>query len=107
MDYYHYLLRGACGLSLPTMESRSLHPSLVFTPYSKQTGKVVSVQHPRWKEIIDCCIYPQKGDEIHAFRTAYDRIGHLVLHGESIQQLLDLYQSEVQHFPFVTLQTEE
>ena len=107
MDYYHYLLRGACGLSLPTMESRSLHPSLVFTPYSKQTGKVVSVQHPCWKEIIDCCIYPQAGDEIHAFRTAYDRIGHLVLHGESIQQLLDLYQSEVQHFPFVTLQTEE
>ncbi len=105
IDYYHYLLRGACGLSLPSMKMPALHPSLVFTPYSTKTGRVVSVQQPDLPEIVDCQLYPEVGEEIHAFRTAYDRIGHLVMRADSMDRLLDVYHREIENFPFVILQS--
>ena len=104
IDYYDYLLRGACGLTLPTMSPSQLTPALVFTPYSTQTGKVVGCHMPKLPQIVSCELYPELGDQVNAFRTAYDRIGHLVMRGESIEQLLDLYTNQIEHFPFVELQ---
>lgn len=104
IDYYHYLLRGACGLSLPSMDLETLHPALVFTPFSTQTGTVTAIRRPELPQIVDCRIYPQVGEEVHAFRTAYDRIGHLVMQGDSMDQLLQIYEQKIVTFPFVTLQ---
>jgi hypothetical protein len=39
---------------------------------------------------------------VHAFRTAYDRIGHLVMRGEMMSDLLRVYKEDIQSFPFVT-----
>lgn len=104
MDYYHYILRGACGLSLPTMPSQVLHPALVFTPYSTQTGRVVSCHTPTCPQVVDCCLYPQPGETVHAFRTAYDRIGHLVMRGQTMEELLRVYEQEIRNFEFVQLE---
>ena len=59
---------------------------------------------PKLPQIVSCELYPELGDQVNAFRTAYDRIGHLVMRGESIEQLLDLYTNQIEHFPFVELQ---
>lgn len=102
INYYEYILCGACGLPLPQLPAQALYPALVFTPFSTQTGVVKGRQIPSCKEVVVCDIYPQVGEEVHAFRTAYDRIGHLVMRGETMSGLLRVYEKDIQSFPFVT-----
>jgi biotin carboxylase len=102
INYYEYILCGACGLPLPQLPAQALYPALVFTPFSTQTGVVKGRHIPQKKEVVACEIYPQIGEEVHAFRTAYDRIGHLVMRGETMSGLLRVYEEDIQSFPFVT-----
>ena len=104
IDYYDYLLRGACGLPLPKINTATIRPALVYTPYTTQTGVVKAVHMPTCNQMVDCVIYPQVGEEVHAFRTAYDRIGHLVMRGEKMQELKDVFNAQIAPFAFVELQ---
>lgn len=104
IDYYNYLLRGACGLPLPKINAATIRPALVYTPYTTQTGVVKAVHMPTCNQMVDCVIYPQAGEEVHAFRTAYDRIGHLVMRGEKMQELMDVFNAQIAPFAFVELQ---
>ena len=104
INYYDYLLRGACGLPLPMIDTKHIRPALVYTPYVTQTGVVKAVHMPTCKEIADCVIYPQVGEEVHAFRTAYDRIGHLVMRGKQMKELMDVFNAQIAPFAFVDIQ---
>ena len=104
MNYYDYLLRGACGLSLPSMRRETLHPALVFTPYVTRSGIVKACHVPSMPEVTDCCVYPEVGEEVHAFRTAYDRIGHVVMRAETMENLRRVFDEQIASFPFVEIQ---
>lgn len=106
INYYEYLLRGACGLALPMISNISLSPALVYMLFSKQTGCVAALEKPEIPEIIAFELYPKIGEEVHAFRTAYDRIGHLVMRGKSMKELLKSFQNNIEGRSFVRL-TEE
>ena len=103
MNYYDYLLRGACGLSLPSMKREKLNPALVFTPYVTRTGIVTACHTPSVPEVTECCVYPEEGEEVHAFRTAYDRIGHLVMRGETMEALRKVFDEQIASFHFVDI----
>ena len=107
MNYYDYLLRGACGLSLPSMRREALHPALVFTPYVTRSGIVKACHVPSMPEVTDCCVYPEVGEEVHAFRTAYDRIGHVVMRAETMENLRRVFDEQIASFPFVEIQENE
>lgn len=104
INYYDYLLRGACGLPLPAIDTRKIRPALVYTPYTTTCGRVKTIHKPACREIADCVIYPQAGEEVHAFRTAYDRIGHLVMKGERMDELMEVFRSQIEHFAFVEIE---
>jgi hypothetical protein len=59
------------------------------------------VQKPTCDSIVTCEIYPQAGDEVHAFRTAYDRIGHMVMKGKRMEDLLHCFETQIKPFEFV------
>ena len=104
INYYDYLLRGACGLPLPAIDTGKIRPALVYTPYTTTCGRVKAIHTPVCREIADCVIYPQAGEEVHAFRTAYDRIGHLVMKGERMDELMEVFRSQIEHFAFVEIE---
>ena len=104
VDYYDYLVRGACGLELPKMQTTDLHPALVYTLYTTQTGRVKTTTCPQVAGVVDFCLYPQVGEEVHAFRTAYDRIGHLVMRGESMEQLMNDFKKHIEGQSFVEIE---
>jgi hypothetical protein len=86
------------------IDTKHIRPALVYTPYVTQTGVVKAVHMPTCKEIADCVIYPRVGEEVHAFRTAYDRIGHLVMRGEQMKELMDVFNAQIAPFAFVDIQ---
>lgn len=106
-DYYAYLLAGACGLPLPQMPAQALHPALVYTLFSTQSGQVTGRLQPGCEGVVDFCLYPEIGDEVHAFRTAYDRIGHLVMKGEDMDELMACYKACIEGHSFIELNTEQ
>lgn len=87
INYYEYLLRQCVGEDMDfTIVSKT--PSLVETLISTQTGIVEKVcigELP--EEVVSLEVYPKAGDEVHAFRNAFDRIGTLVMKGESMERL--------------------
>lgn len=106
-DYYTYLLAGACGLTLPKMPAQAIRPALVYTLFSTQSGRVTKRMEPDCEGVVDFCLYPKLGDEVHAFRTAYDRIGHLVMRGEGMDELMARYKTCIEGRSFVELNTEQ
>lgn len=86
-NYYEYLLKQCIGDNIPFVYSERT-PSWVETLISTKTGVVESVEigiPP--KEVISLEIYPNVGEKVHAFCNAFDRIGTLVMRGESIEHL--------------------
>ena len=87
MDYYEYLLRQCLGDSI-SFTCQSRENCLVETLISKQTGIVDCIEIGELpREAVSFTLYPQKGDFVHSFRNAWDRIGTLVLKGEELSQL--------------------
>jgi hypothetical protein len=86
------------------MKRETLRPALVFTPYVTKSGIVKACHVPMMPEVTDCCVYPEVGEEVHAFRTAYDRIGHVVMQGETMEELMKIYKEQIVPFRFVDIQ---
>lgn len=84
IDYYVYLLKQCIGETFPFCNSNKRYPSLVKTLISSKTGVLthISIQTMP-KVVVSYSIYPQIGDKINSFKNAYDRIGTIVLKGES------------------------
>ena len=93
IDYYEYLLRQSVG-EIMTIESSNLTPSLVETLISYKTGivKRISIGEVP-EEVVSLELYPKVGDKVTKFHNAYDRIGTLVMKGNSVSHLFDISQS--------------
>lgn len=90
IDYYEYLLNQCVGEPVQT-EFIKKNATVVETLVSTKTGIVDNIKIEKLpKEVVACEIYPQIGDEVRSFRNAYDRIGILIMKGNSIQTLLEL-----------------
>ena len=90
IDYYEYLLNQCVGEPVQT-EFIKKNATVVETLVSTKTGIVDNIKIEKFpKEVVACEIYPQIGDEVRSFRNAYDRIGTLIMKGDSIQTLLEL-----------------
>lgn len=87
LNYYEYLLRQCVGEdTLFTYKDKT--PAWVETLVSTKTGIVESVEIGQLpSEVVSLEVYPHPGDEVHAFRNAYDRIGTLVMRGENLDHL--------------------
>ena len=61
------------------------------TLISTQTGVVESIEVPQKNQyILDIEVYPKKGDMVHTFRTAYDRIGYFIAMEKSLDALKEI-----------------
>lgn len=86
-DYYEYLIQSALGEETDETFVPQ-HASIVETLISMQTGVIKDIHIGALpKEVVDYSIYPKVGEAVHTFRTAYDRIGTLILRGESVEAL--------------------
>lgn len=95
INYYEYLLRQCVGDDTEFTYSEKTS-SWVETLVCTKTGIVESVSIGELpKEVVSLEVYPQKGDEVHAFRNAFDRIGTLVLRGSSVPCLRQISQGIV------------
>lgn len=93
IDYYEYLLRNCVGefVDFPVKGSGA---SLVETLISTTTGRVKSIEIGEMpSEVVSYEIYPKEGDFVHTFRNAYDRIGTMVMRGESVDGLFELREN--------------
>lgn len=87
IDYYEYLLRQSLGEPIDFV-SKKQTPSLVETLISEQTGVVEKIEIGKLpEEVLSFELYPKVGDKVSKFRNAFDRIGTLILKGESLQHL--------------------
>lgn len=86
-DYYEYLLRQCLGEDV-LFRMESYTSSLVETLISKQTGTVKDIEIGVLpKEVVALNIYPKVGEKVSKFRTAFDRIGTLILKGDNLSHL--------------------
>ena len=93
IDYYEYLLRQCVGEQM-IIESSNLTPSLVETLISNKAGLVKNIKIGEIPaEVVSLELYPKIGDKVTKFHNAYDRIGTLVMKGESIGHLLEISDS--------------
>lgn len=87
IDYYEYLLRQCLGEFVEFSTNR-LTPSFVETLYSEKTGTITGINIGNLpKEVVSLEIYPKVGDKVSKFRNAFDRIGTLILKGQSVNEL--------------------
>lgn len=87
INYYEYLLRQCVGEPMEFVYTDK-NASWVETLISTKSGIVETIEIGDMPtETISYDIYPQKGDEVHEFRNAYDRIGTLILKGKDIPGL--------------------
>lgn len=90
INYYEYLLRQCIGDDTPFTYMEKT-PSWVETLVSRNTGIVKKIEIGEFpSEVVSFELYPKVGDEVHAFRNAYDRIGTIVLKGNSLELLREL-----------------
>lgn len=86
-NYYEYMLRSVMGEEVDeTFEPQNA--AIVETLISTKSGIVKDIRigaMPR--EVINYEIYPRINDEVSAFRTAYDRIGMMIIRGERLDSL--------------------
>lgn len=88
INYYEYLLRQCVGESVDHLKFNQRNSSIVETLVSTETGILESISIGDMpKEVMSLEIYPKIGEYVHAFRNAYDRIGTVVMKGQSLIQL--------------------
>lgn len=86
-DYYEYLLRMCTGENM-AFPKEPKYAAWVETIQTQQSGVVKSIGTPEMPEAVqEFCLYPKVGDIVRPFRTAYDRIGTLVMKGKSFEQV--------------------
>lgn len=88
INYYEYLLRQCVDDPVDHIVFKKNNASVVETLISTKTGIVENITVGDLpEEVVSLAIYPKIGGEVHAFRNAYDRIGTLILKGNSIEHL--------------------
>ncbi len=99
-DYYEYLIKQSIGDAVKPFYSNRTTPSIVKTFFSTKSGIITQIQLSEMpKEVISYDIYPKVGDYIHQFRNAYDRLGTIILKGQS------LYKNNLESLNFMNLIT--
>lgn len=87
VDYYEYLLRMCMGEDM-VFPHETKYAGWVETLQTQQNGIVKSIEIPAMpKEVQEFNLYPKVGEKVRPFRNAYDRIGTLVLKGETLNDL--------------------
>lgn len=102
VDYYEFIARLATGDRVKEMwDARTPTQAAVWSRmlYSHTTGVVDHLAYtgedPR---VLEAGFYRHTGDEVHAFRTSHDCIGHLVVAAPTLdgcKEALDLAESHV------------
>lgn len=83
-NYYEYLLRNCIGEKVAPLD-RPVAASWVETLTTQKCGEVKTIGIPEMPaEVVDFQLYPKEGDIVRPFRTAYDRIGTIVIKGSSL-----------------------
>ena len=89
IDVYGYLLQLALGEAPPLRTTRE-QPNASLLLRSESSGIVHEVLAPRalseHEDVIELQIDVQRGDRVNAFQVGPDRIGHLVVRGETAAQ---------------------
>jgi len=89
IDYYEYLLKSCLGEDIEFSCSRKT-PSWVETLISEKSGVVDSIQIPKLpSNVVEFELYPKVGDMVRKFENAYDRIGHIVMEGNDLNELYE------------------
>lgn len=87
LNYYEYLLKqcvGDCSNFTPTKHT----PCIVETLLHTHSGRLRQFTLPVLPDsVVEFEFYPQIGDQINEFKTAYDRIGFFVLCNNSLENL--------------------
>jgi len=87
VDYYGYLLKNCLGEDIEFSYNKKT-PSWVETLISAKSGVVSSIQIPKLpSEVVEFELYPKAGDKVRKFENAYDRIGHIVMKGNNLDEL--------------------
>lgn len=87
IDYYEYLIRKCIGENIE-FKSTDKTAAIVETLISEKTGIVKSIEvEDMPNEVVSLEIYPKRGDKVSVFKTAYDRIGSIVLKGKTVEEL--------------------
>lgn len=89
-NYYEYLLKQCVGEEID-VDFKYKYASLVETLISTECGIVSSIEIGNMPSVVESYeIYPKEGDLVAMFKTAMDRIGTLILKGDSVTQLQEL-----------------
>lgn len=89
IDYYKYLVKMCVGERIQFAD-KPVACAWVETLTTQKNGIVAKIQLPQLtKEVVDFQLYPKIGDKVSPFRTAYDRIGILVMKGDTMKSLIE------------------
>lgn len=95
INYYEYLINNCLGIN-KEVRFNTNNACWVETLISTQTGVVESIKVPQKNQyILDIEVYPKKGDSVHAFRTAYDRIGMFIIKASNLLKLRENRESVI------------
>ena len=100
-DWYEKIIRAAMGESVQ-LASDEAHPCMAKLLFSKENGIVQSIDLDAVEKLkenkITVCLDYGVGEKVEAMRNATDRIGHIVMAGESealIDQYLDVLRAAI------------
>lgn len=95
INYYEYLINNCLGIN-KEVRFNTNNACWVETLISTQTGVVESIEVPQKNQyILDIEVYPKKGDMVHTFRTAYDRIGMFIIKASNLLKLRENRESVI------------
>jgi phosphoribosylamine-glycine ligase len=84
INYYEYLLRMALNQTT-AFKSLKHTPCVVELLIPEKSGRIQSIEMPELSNsILEFSLMCKVGDEVHEFRSGFDRIGHIVAKGDSV-----------------------
>lgn len=90
IDYYETIVKLAMGCDVSRdFKKDRFTPNLTRTLYSLRGGKLVRIEDRNLKDpdILDISFNVKKGDMIRAYTNGRDRIGQVMLKGESLEKI--------------------
>lgn len=88
INYYHYLIRQAVG-EKTNWSPTTRKPCVVEVLISDKSGKLIDYSLPeKTEDVRQLELIVKKGSEINSFKNAFDRIGHLVVTGDTLNQAM-------------------
>lgn len=98
VDYYRMILMASLGQDVrPLFESRrpGCQPTAASMITSRKTGVIRSIQMPETlsDSVFDLHLIVKEGDTIHSFSDAGDRIGQIIVSGDSVPACMELIET--------------